>query len=123
MGPTRGEPKATVVVDVGDQVVVLGQVCLTTPCDLRLVDDVLQLRLAALRLGWSVRLARVDVSLRELVELVGLADQLLGDPGSNVTSARAPAADAPPEPVTDPEDDGSGRGQGGDGQHGNGPAG
>lgn len=45
-------------------------------CDLRTVDDLLRLRLAAARLGLSIRVTGVDDRLRELVELVGLADLL-----------------------------------------------
>jgi hypothetical protein len=56
--------------------VALGDVDRDVRCDLGLVDDLLRLRLAARRFGWEVRIAEVRSDLRELFELVGLADQL-----------------------------------------------
>jgi hypothetical protein len=68
--------RATILLVVGDQEMQVGAIDPTCRCDLALVDEVLQLRLAARRLGWSIRLTHVDDDLRELLELVGVADVL-----------------------------------------------
>lgn len=56
----------TIVVDVA-----------TTAPDLRSVDALTRLQLAARRHGCSIRLRNANQALRELIELVGLADVLL----------------------------------------------
>ncbi len=43
-------------------------------CDLRVVDELLRLQLAARRLGLSIRLVEVAGELGELLVLVGVAD-------------------------------------------------
>ena len=62
----------------GDHEVELGGVDREQRCDLGLVDDLLRLKLMAKQLGWAIRIVEVRPDLRELFELVGLADQLEG---------------------------------------------
>ncbi len=50
-------------------------------CDLGLVDRLLQLHLAAGRLGWSVELTAASAELRELLALLGLDGVLALDAG------------------------------------------
>ncbi len=69
-------PRAVVLLVQGDRHVRLGGVDRDGRCDLGLVDDLLRLRLLAKQLGWDVRIAEVRSDLRELFEMVGLADQL-----------------------------------------------
>jgi hypothetical protein len=69
-------PRAVVVLRQDGHDVVLGSVDRRDRCDLGLVDDLLRLQLAAERLGWSLRITQVRADLRELFELVGLADRL-----------------------------------------------
>jgi hypothetical protein len=76
MASTDDQAKAVIVLDMGERAVPLGSIDPATRCDLALIDDILRLRLAATRLGWSIRLTDVDRDLRELVELVGLSDCL-----------------------------------------------
>jgi hypothetical protein len=69
-------PRATILLVVGDEEIPVGTIERTCRCDLAMVDEVLRLRLAAVRLGWSIRLTNVDDDLRELLELLGVADVL-----------------------------------------------
>jgi hypothetical protein len=69
-------PRAVVVLQQDGHDVVLGSVDRAGRCDLGLVDDLLRLQLAAERFGWSLRITQVRADLRELFELVGLADRL-----------------------------------------------
>ena len=71
-----GEPRAVMVLVVGNREIPLGRIEPTTRCDLGLIDEILRLRLAASRLGWSVRLTHADDAVRELVELIGLTECL-----------------------------------------------
>jgi hypothetical protein len=71
------EPRAVVALVVDERVLALGSIDRSTPCDLLLVDRILRLGLAATRLGWSLRLTRVDGDLRELLDLVGLRERLV----------------------------------------------
>ncbi len=48
----------------------------STTCDAALVEDLLRFDLAARRLGWRLRLREVDPHLRELLDLVGVVDQV-----------------------------------------------
>ena len=59
------------------QEVPLGPVNGPERCDLGFVEDLLRVQLAARRLGWSIRLTEVRPDLRELVELVGLTNELV----------------------------------------------
>ena len=70
---TSDGTRTVVVVVRGDVEVVLGQVVGLRP-DLALVDALARLQLAARRLGCSVRLRDPCQELRELLDLVGLAD-------------------------------------------------
>ncbi|MGH8983452.1 MAG: hypothetical protein ACRDY6_06195 [Acidimicrobiia bacterium] len=76
MASTDDQARAVIVLDMGERAIPLGSIDPATRCDLALIDDILRLRLAATRLGWSIRLTHVDRDLRELVELVGLSDCL-----------------------------------------------
>lgn len=82
-----------VVLVVGDRCTVLGTLEAEDGCALAWLDRVLRLHLDALRLGWSIRLTGVDAELRELIELVGVADLLTGDyasmRGGNPNSAKS----------------------------------
>jgi hypothetical protein len=69
-----------IVLVVGGRDRVLGHIDGNIRCDLELVDDLLRLHLAARRRGWTIRLVELRPDLRELVELVGVAD-LLGSWG------------------------------------------
>ena len=76
MGAGEQAPRAVVVLQQDGHDVVLGSVDRADRCDLGLVDDLLRLQLAAERFGWSLRITQVRADLRELFELVGLADRL-----------------------------------------------
>jgi hypothetical protein len=66
-----------VVLVRGDQELGLGPVDAAARCDLALVDDLLRLRLGALRFGWRLELRHPSADLRELLAFVGV-DDLLG---------------------------------------------
>ena len=76
MPDTDEPPRAVVVLVAGDQQIPLGAIGYTTVCDLVLLDDLLRLRMAIARRGWSMRLTQVDRETRELLELVGLVECL-----------------------------------------------
>jgi hypothetical protein len=69
-------PLALIAVVAHDGEVTLGAIGPAAPCDLRTVDHLLRLCLAARRSGLSLRLTAVRRDLRELVELVGVTEQL-----------------------------------------------
>lgn len=60
----------------GDQELDLGPVDPAARCDLALVDDLLRLRLGALRLGWRLEVRDQAADLRDLLAFVGVADLL-----------------------------------------------
>jgi hypothetical protein len=71
-----GDTRTTVVLVVDDgSEVVLGHLEERKP-DLALVDALVRLQLAARRRAWLVRLRGASEELRELLELVGLAEVL-----------------------------------------------
>ena len=76
MPDTDEPPRAVVVLLAGDLQVPLGAIDGTTVCDLALLEDLLRLRLAIARRGWSMRLTHVDRHTRELLDLVGLGECL-----------------------------------------------
>ena len=59
----------------GDRSIVLGLVGARKRGDLAVVDDLLKLQLHAARLGWRVRVRECCPELRELFELMGMADR------------------------------------------------
>ena len=59
--------------------VLLGPVYAPDRCDLGFVEGLLRVQLTARRFGWSIRLREVRPDLLELVELVGLATELVDD--------------------------------------------
>ena len=67
---------AEVVLVQGQREIVLGRVEAGDRCDLAFLDHLLQLQVALRRIGWSLRLEGVERSLQELVELVGVDEQL-----------------------------------------------
>jgi hypothetical protein len=79
--PTGGDVRAVVELVRGDEVVELGAVTCHRRGDLDVVDDLLRLELLVARLGWHVRVRDVCDRLREVVDLVGVAERLeLGGP-------------------------------------------
>ena len=72
----EGVAYADLVLVRGEQELSLGRVGAGDRCDLGFVDDLLRLQLVVRRFGWSLRLDDVAEELRELVELVGLTDEL-----------------------------------------------
>ena len=69
-------PRAVVVLVAGDLQIPLGAIGHRARCDLALLDDLLRLRLAFGRRGWTMQLTQVDRETRVLLELVGLGDCL-----------------------------------------------
>ena len=67
---------------------VLGQVVGLRPPDLALVGALARLQLAALRLGCSIRLRAPCPELRALLDLVGLAELVVGAPGLPLEARR-----------------------------------
>lgn len=79
-----GDRTRAVVVLVRDNAeVVIGRVA-GRECDLTLVDRLARLQLCARRLGCSIRLRDLCPELRRLLEVVGLADVLAGEPRLSV---------------------------------------
>jgi hypothetical protein len=73
---TGDEVRAVVELLRGDEVVVLGAITCHRSGDLDVVDDLLRLDLLVARLGWRVRVREVCDRLREVADLVGVADKL-----------------------------------------------
>ncbi|MEO8693981.1 MAG: hypothetical protein ABI658_10725 [Acidimicrobiales bacterium] len=69
-------PRAVVVLVAGDLQIPLGAIGPMTVCDLALLDDLLRLRMAIARRGWSLRLTHLDRETRDLFEFVGLIECL-----------------------------------------------
>ena len=77
MTDAHAPPRAVVIlVAGGGREIVLGAIDHGAHCDLALIDDLLRLRMAMARRGWSTRLSYPDRDLRELLELVGMGDCL-----------------------------------------------
>lgn len=79
MEPADQRPTALVALRRDGDEVLLGPVHGPEPCDLPFLDDLLRLHLAARRFGWAIHLSDVRADLLELVELVGLHDDLVGE--------------------------------------------
>lgn len=73
------DPPAVIVLQCDGRGIVLGPLAIPDRCDIGLVERILRLQLSARRMGWSIRLVDVPLELRELVEFVGLAADLIGD--------------------------------------------
>jgi hypothetical protein len=71
--------------------------------DLRVVDQLARLQLAARRLGCSLRLRGAPSQLRELIDLAGLS--------GIVTDAAGPVSADPAGPAGEPDDGGSAAGE------------
>jgi hypothetical protein len=69
---TAGSPRAVIVLIVGDRALPCGTIGRRIRCDLDLVAALARMQLTAQRRGYAIRLERVEPSLRELVELLGL---------------------------------------------------
>ncbi len=72
------DPPAVIVLQCDGRDIVLGPLAIQDRCDIGLVERILRLQLSARRMGWSIRLVDVPLELRELVEFVGLAADLIG---------------------------------------------
>ena len=71
-----GPVRAVVELVRGDDVVELGAITCPVRGDLDVVDDLLRLHLLVGRLGWRVRVRDVCDPLREVADLVGVAERL-----------------------------------------------
>jgi hypothetical protein len=71
-----GGVRAVIELVRGDEVVELGAITCPRRGDLDVVDDLLRLDLLVGRLGWRVRVPQACDRLREIVDLVGVADRL-----------------------------------------------
>ena len=76
MSDAGARPRASIMLVVDGREVRVGHIAPGRRCDLGLIDAVLRLQLAALTLGWSIRLREVCPHLRELAELVGCSERL-----------------------------------------------
>jgi hypothetical protein len=72
-------PRAVVALQRDGAAVLLGPVYAPDRCDLGFVEGLLRVQLTARRFGWSIVLRDVQPDLLELVELVGLRADLVGD--------------------------------------------
>lgn len=71
-----GEEPVTLVLVCGTTELRLGPAERGDRCGLGLIDDLLHLQVAVRRFGWTLRLDDVPSELEELLELVGLRDQV-----------------------------------------------
>jgi hypothetical protein len=78
MEPGDEGPAAVVLLRRDGREHLLGPVYGPRTCDLRFVEDLARVQLAARRFGWSIRLVDVRPDLLELVDLVGLRSDLVG---------------------------------------------
>ena len=86
-----GPVRAVVELVRGDEVVELGAITCAVRGDLDVVDDLLRLHLLVGRLGWRVRVRDVCEPLREVADLVGVAQRLeLRSPSGEVQGATGP---------------------------------
>lgn len=69
-------PWARIVLLVGDLELPVGSIDRTTRCDMELVDDLLRFQLAARSLGLAIRVVDVRGDLRDLLDLLGVTDQI-----------------------------------------------
>jgi hypothetical protein len=74
IGVPRANRPAIVVIVCGDEEVASWPFEATSRPDLTAIDELCRLELAARRVGWSVRIRHAPDELRQLLELVGLAD-------------------------------------------------
>jgi len=66
------------VVAPGGEELTSGRLALRSPPDLSAVDGLARLQLAARRLGWAIEVRDPGAELAELLELVGLRVEMLG---------------------------------------------
>ena len=93
MGPASQPPgpvRAVVELVRGDEVVELGAITCPVRGDLDVVDDLLRLHLLVGRLGWRVRVRDACEPLREVADLVGVAQRLDLRAGPRGVPARVP---------------------------------
>lgn len=96
MGPANQPPgpvRAVVELVRDDEVVELGAITCPVRGDLDVVDDLLRLHLLVGRLGWRVRVRDACEPLRDVADLVGVAERLDLRPGP-----RAAGGSVPPTP-------------------------
>ena len=79
MAGAEDGPRAVVELVRGETSVLLGFVQARTRGDLQVLDDLLKLQLLARRMGWRVRISECRQELRELFDLMGMAQQLGGE--------------------------------------------
>lgn len=76
MAGADDHPRAVMVLTCDELELVVGPVERGVRCDLGLVDHLLRLQVEARRWGWTLHIREAGPDLRELFELVGLADRL-----------------------------------------------
>ncbi len=99
----RGQPRAEVVLLRGDEEVASWALLCTGRPDLGLVDEVARLQLAARRLGCSIWLRHACPDLLQLLDLVGLRDEV-GRPPLQVVGEAEGGEEAGVEEVVVPDD-------------------
>ena len=82
MADAEDGPRAVVELVQGERCIPLGVVGPRPLGDLQVLEDLLKLQLWARRLGWRVRISECRTELRELFELMGMADGFGCDPGA-----------------------------------------
>ena len=75
MAGAEDGPRAVVELVQGERSIVVGVVRAGARGDVEVLDDLLKLQLAAGRLGWRVRISECRRELRELVDLLGMAER------------------------------------------------
>jgi hypothetical protein len=75
MADAEHEPRAVVELVKGERSIVLGVIGGQARGDFQVVDDLLKLQLFAGRLGWRVRISECRQELRELFDLMGMAER------------------------------------------------
>ena len=75
MAKATNEPRAMVELVNGERSIVLGLMGARSRGDLQVVDDLLKLQVQAARLGWRVRISECREELRELFDLLGMAER------------------------------------------------
>jgi hypothetical protein len=75
MADAEDGPRAVVELVNGDRSIVLGVVGARPRGDVEVIDGLLKLQLHAGRMGWRVRISECRGELRELFDLMGMAER------------------------------------------------